>query len=197
MDSKHAKFLSKYSGKDWEGTQEDMFYDALINLVRHGLTDEGVPALSGAYLNSYERLMGILVQEVGTRSTPASKMVLKSFLAWEREIRKELTEPAWQVRVRDVRFLVRIFGLSRVLIGLLASTARHGWRMDAIFPDEEEWEEMFLRGGVSRVRVCGCACVFSCSCEIVMPAIFAAVDGRVVAGLNVTCIRSRVNRTMP
>lgn len=44
-----------------------------------------------------QRLMGIVVQEVGTRSTPASEMVLKSFLAWEREIRKELTEPAWQV----------------------------------------------------------------------------------------------------
>lgn len=42
--------------------------------------------------------MGIVVQEVGTRSTPASEMVLKSFLEWEREIRKELTEPAWEVR---------------------------------------------------------------------------------------------------
>lgn len=39
-----------------------------------------------------------MVQEVGTRSTPASEMVIKSFLAWEREIRKELTEPTWEVR---------------------------------------------------------------------------------------------------
>ncbi|CAM9182386.1 unnamed protein product [Hapterophycus canaliculatus] len=102
MDSKHDKFMSRYFGKGWEGTQEEMFYGALINLVRHGLTDEGVPALSGAYLNSYQRLIGILVQEVGTRSTPASKMVIKSFLAWEREIRKELTEPAWQSRPPDL-----------------------------------------------------------------------------------------------
>lgn len=98
MESKHNKFMTKCFGKgSWQGTQEDMFYHALINLVKNGLTDEGVPALSGAYLNSYQRLMGILVQEVGTRSTPASEMVLKSFLAWEREIRKELTEPAWKV----------------------------------------------------------------------------------------------------
>eukprot|EP00903_Cladosiphon_okamuranus_P016916 g15594.t1 len=102
MDSKREKFMSKYFGKDWRDTQEDMFYCALVNLVRHGLTDEGVPALTGAYLNSYQRLMGILVQEVGTRSTPASKMVLKSFLSWEREIRKELTEPAWESRPPDL-----------------------------------------------------------------------------------------------
>ena len=98
MDSKRERFMSRYFGKGWRDSQEDMFYGALVNLVRNGLTDEGVPALSGAYLNSYQRLMGILVQEVGTRSTPASKMVLKSFLSWEREIRKELTEPAWEVR---------------------------------------------------------------------------------------------------
>lgn len=97
MDSKHDKFMTKCFGKGWQGTQEDMFYGALVNLVRNGLTDEGMPALSGSYLNSYQRLMGILVQEVGTRSTPASEMVLKSFLAWEKEIRKELTEPAWEV----------------------------------------------------------------------------------------------------
>ncbi|CAM9736274.1 unnamed protein product [Ectocarpus sp. 12 AP-2014] len=103
MESKHNKFMTKCFGKgSWQGTQEDMFYHALINLVKHGLTDEGVPALSGAYLNSYQRLMGILVQEVGTRSTPASEMVLKSFLAWEREIRKELTEPAWKSRPPDL-----------------------------------------------------------------------------------------------
>ena len=46
-----------------------------------------------------QRLVGIVVQEVGTRSTPASEMILSSFLAWEREIRKELTEPAWEVSV--------------------------------------------------------------------------------------------------
>ncbi|CBJ25993.1 conserved unknown protein [Ectocarpus siliculosus] len=103
MESKHNKFMTKCFGKgSWQGTQEDMFYHALVNLVKNGLTDEGVPALSGAYLNSYQRLMGILVQEVGTRSTPASEMVLKSFLAWEREIRKELTEPAWKSRPSDL-----------------------------------------------------------------------------------------------
>lgn len=48
-------------------------------------------------LHLAQRLMGIVVQEVGTRSTPASEMVIKSFLSWEREIRKELTEPAWEV----------------------------------------------------------------------------------------------------
>eukprot|EP00752_Nemacystus_decipiens_P005152 g4675.t1 len=102
MDSKREKFMSKHFGRDWRGSQEDMFYGALVNLVRNGLTDDGVPALSGAYLNSYQRLMGILVQEVGTRSTPASRMVLKSFLSWEREIRKELTEPAWESRPPDL-----------------------------------------------------------------------------------------------
>ncbi|CAN0367529.1 unnamed protein product, partial [Laminaria digitata] len=49
-----------------------------------------------------QRLVGIVVQEVGTRSTPASEMVLSSFLAWEREIRKELTEPAWESRPPDL-----------------------------------------------------------------------------------------------
>lgn len=108
MESKHKKFMTKCFGKgSWQGTQEDMFYHALINLVKNGLTDEGVPALSGAYLNSYQRLMGILVQEVGTRSTPASEMVIKSFLAWEREIRKELTEPAWKVCGRAWPFFAR------------------------------------------------------------------------------------------
>lgn len=55
-----------------------------------------------------QRLMGVVVQEVGTRSTPASEMVLKSFLAWEREIRKELTEPAWEVKTNITGFALKI-----------------------------------------------------------------------------------------
>lgn len=101
MESKRTKFLSKNVGGSWEGSQEDMFFGALVTLVRNGLTDED-PALKGAYLNSYQRLVGIVVQEVGTRSTPASEMILSSFLAWEREIRKELTEPAWESRPPDL-----------------------------------------------------------------------------------------------
>lgn len=34
-------------------SQEDMFFGALVTLVRNGLTDED-PALKGAYLNSYQ-----------------------------------------------------------------------------------------------------------------------------------------------
>ena len=34
-------------------SQEDMFFGALVSLVRNGLTDED-PALKGAYLNSYQ-----------------------------------------------------------------------------------------------------------------------------------------------
>ncbi|CAM9241969.1 unnamed protein product, partial [Sphacelaria rigidula] len=101
MESKRAKFMMKWIGKQWKGSQEDSFYDALVILVRNGLSDDP-PALHGPYLNSFQRLMGIVVQEVGTRSTPASAMVLKSFFAWEREIRKELTEPAWESNPPDL-----------------------------------------------------------------------------------------------
>lgn len=53
MESKRNKFMAKWIGEKWEGSQENSFYDALVTLVRNGLTDES-PALQGPYLNSFQ-----------------------------------------------------------------------------------------------------------------------------------------------
>lgn len=77
----------------------------IVSFLPHSITHEALHTCTRRFA---QRLMGIVVQEVGTRSTPASEMVLKSFLAWEREIRKELTEPAWEVQKEPRRTFHRV-----------------------------------------------------------------------------------------
>jgi hypothetical protein len=58
-------------------------------LLSKGLTAEP-QGLRNSWANSFQRVMSILVRELGTRRTPASSRVVTSFVNWERDLRRNL-----------------------------------------------------------------------------------------------------------
>ncbi|CAM9840915.1 unnamed protein product, partial [Phaeothamnion confervicola] len=101
MEARRGVVLARWLGARWPDSQEDKFYRSLAMLLTRGFAD-APPELHGPYSNAYKRLVDVLVQEVGTRSAPASDKVLDSFVRWERDLRKNLTEPMWDALPRDL-----------------------------------------------------------------------------------------------
>ena len=73
---------------------ESMYYDALVAHTKSGM-EARIPGLSGSYSNAYQRLLTLIVQEIGTRQGPINDDFYESFVSWESGLRKNLTEPFW------------------------------------------------------------------------------------------------------
>lgn len=90
---------------DWvagkEDSDEGLYYRSLMNYLRKGL-DAPAPEFKGAYANAYQRLVTILVKELGTRSVPVNREVFDSFVRWETALRKNLTEVLWDPHPKEL-----------------------------------------------------------------------------------------------
>lgn len=73
---------------------ESMYYDTLVAHTKSGM-EARAPGLSGSYANAYQRLLTLIVQEIGTRSGPVNDDFYESFVSWESGLRKNITEPFW------------------------------------------------------------------------------------------------------
>ncbi|KAG5180908.1 hypothetical protein JKP88DRAFT_257987 [Tribonema minus] len=105
MGSKRTAFMTKWvggaQGGEWEGSQEDVYYQALIELLSNGLT-AGARGLRNPWANAYARVVAALVRELGARRTPASSRVLTSFVTWESELRRTLRSAGWDENPLDL-----------------------------------------------------------------------------------------------
>ena len=84
---------------------EALYYGSLIAHLRGGLDLDPscVPSpMRGGYGNAYQRLVTLLVQELGTRSTPVNGELFDSFVRWESSLRKNLTSQAWEAHPKEL-----------------------------------------------------------------------------------------------
>uniref|UniRef100_A0A7S2UV57 Uncharacterized protein n=1 Tax=Fibrocapsa japonica TaxID=94617 RepID=A0A7S2UV57_9STRA len=105
--------------QEWQlaaDSQEKVFYEAMLSLLRDGfdgaksyLTSDSslrvhnaVAKLKGSYLNSFERLVSLLVETIGTGAGITSSEVLKGFSTWETQVRKNVTEPRWDALPKEL-----------------------------------------------------------------------------------------------
>ena len=90
---------------DWvagrEDSEEALYYNSLMTHLRKGL-DAPPPKFKGAYGNAYQRLVTLLVKELGTRSVPVNREVFDSFVRWESSLRKNLTEVLWDPHPKEL-----------------------------------------------------------------------------------------------
>jgi hypothetical protein len=93
-------FLQEWTNGHDNG-DEALYYDSLIVQLQGGL-DAAIPRLRGGYGNAYQRLMTLLVKELGSRSAPVNGEVFDSFVRWETSLRRNLTEPLWDPHPREL-----------------------------------------------------------------------------------------------
>lgn len=105
---------------EWVGEQRDcdeaLFYSSLLTLLQDGL-DTPTPSFHGAYANAYQRLVTLLVKELGSQSAPVNGELFNQFIRWESSLRKNLTLDMWDAHPKELTGEWKLFdeGQTRVL----------------------------------------------------------------------------------
>lgn len=90
---------------EWVGEQRDcdeaLYYSSLLLLLREGL-DTPTPAFHGSYANAYQRLVTLLVKELGSQSAPVNGELFDQFIRWESALRKNLTLDMWDAQPKEL-----------------------------------------------------------------------------------------------
>lgn len=105
-------FVARFASSDEGGDSDELwFYDALTSLCVLGMQgaiqiEEEARSRSFSWANSLQRLLGLLVQELGIRFNGKKALedpILSRFVAWESQLRQNITgEFGWNKFPRDL-----------------------------------------------------------------------------------------------
>ncbi len=101
LTSGRAAFLDQWVGGE-AACDEGVFYDSLLAHLTGGLEAPPPAAMGGGFSNAYQRFMGLLVQEVGSRSASVDGELFDSFVRWESTLRKNLTQDMWDPHPKEL-----------------------------------------------------------------------------------------------
>ena len=100
LESGQQGFLDKWV-QGHKDSDEALYYSSLMAQLTGGL-EAPVPTMRGGYGNAYQRLMAMLVQELGSRSAPVDGELFDSFVRWETNLRKNLTQDMWDPHPKEL-----------------------------------------------------------------------------------------------
>jgi hypothetical protein len=125
LETGQAQFLERWVGGDAR-RDEAQYYGSLIAHLRAGLDVAPPRAMlrGSAFGNAYQRLVTLLVQELGTRPAPVNAELFESFVRWESSLRKNLTQDMWDSHPKELT------GQWTLYDGALGTTLSVGFRRD-------------------------------------------------------------------